>query len=141
MTLLLQTAVEALIRVGAIDRPSGDEGFAASFRAAGVPANTRSAYAGDWNKFQAWCAAPTTCRCRRPLAAVGEYVAEAAGVASISAIYGHTCAITVTILPCWPRCAGSGRRGPNHPVARNRCGWPSWSRSLRRGSGGTRRAP
>jgi len=70
--------LESSVTAPMIGMPPG--GLAAVFRQASVPTSTRVAYAGDWAKFNAWCARDG----HEPLPAdpmrVGEYLAQAAGL-------------------------------------------------------------
>jgi len=54
------------------------EDAAAGYRRASMPASTRAAYAGDWERFTAWCSQTSAAPLPAAPAAVSRYLAEAA---------------------------------------------------------------
>lgn len=95
-----------------LGRPGGDGGLAASFRAAGVPASTRAAYAGDWAKFAAWCTREGWVPLPAAPAAVGEYLAQAAALVDETGAFVYAPAT----LARWLAGINAAHRAAGHPA-------------------------
>ena len=131
------TAVASVTSHGPLDAPRTDRidlagaagleevaggagpGLAAGFRAAALSASTRTAYQGDWARFQAWCAQTGVVSLPAEPAAVAEYVAQAASLVGESGRFAYapaTLARWVAAVNAAHRAVGRHAPGDNPGV-------------------------
>ena len=106
-------------------------GLAAGFRSAAVPASTRTAYAGDWAKFSAWCSQEDHTALPADPGLVGEYLAQAAALTDESGGFAYAPATLARWLADNGASAfalSSTASKPNSSVQpRWRSSWPFWA--------------